>query len=206
MDDDIVEAALQEYSSDLPYHDQDHMEDALEAADKLLERCERHGIDVDEDVVRYAVLFHDAGYHRDHEERGFDSKEAYSAHIAEEVLDDHGVDRETVERVTECIISTRQDAEVETPEEKVVRAADLAGLAADYATFEENAMDLKREIELLHDDELEKWEWLKQVEETIRFYLSQDIRLTPEHDSSGVSVFHARARHNLRRFLEEHGD
>lgn len=206
MDKDIREAAESLYSDDLPYHNTAHMHDALEAADELLERCRRHDIDVDAEVVRYAVLFHDAGYHRDHEAEGFDSKEAYSAHLAGQVLEDHDIHEETIERVKDCIESTRQEADFEKPEEKVVRAADLAGLAADYSTFEENAMALKDEIEMLHGEEMDKKTWLKEVENTIRFYLSQDIRLTPEHDSKGVSVFHARTRHNLRRFLEEHSD
>lgn len=206
MDEDIREEAEDLYSDDIPYHNTEHMHDALEAADELLERCRRHGVEVDAEVVRYAVLFHDAGYHRDHEAASFDSKEAYSAHLAGEVLDEHGVDVETIERVKDCIESTRQDAAFDEPEEKVVRAADLSGLAADYRTFEENAMALKDEIELLHGEEMDQETWLEEVGDTIRFYLSQDIRLTPEHDSKGVSVFHARARHNLRRFLEEHGD
>jgi predicted metal-dependent HD superfamily phosphohydrolase len=206
MDEDIVEAAEGLYSDDLPYHNTDHMRDALEAAEELLERCRRHDIDVDEEVVRYAVLFHDAGYHHDHEAKGFDSKEAYSTHLAGEVLAEHGIDEETIERVQDCIESTREDAAFDEAEEKVVRAADLSGLAADYRTFEENALDLKDEIEMLHGEDMDRGEWLDEVEDTIRFYLSQDIRLTPEHDSKGVSVFHARARHNLRRFFEEHRD
>ncbi len=36
------------------------------------------------------------------------------------------------------------------------RAADLAGLAADYATFVENAMALKDEIEMLHGEKMDK--------------------------------------------------
>ncbi|MDY6771408.1 MAG: HDIG domain-containing protein [Candidatus Nanohaloarchaea archaeon] len=206
MDEEIRDAAEQQYSDELPYHNFQHIQHALEFAETLLERCARYGIPVDSDIVRYAVLFHDAGYHEDHKAEGYDTKEQYSAAIAADELERHGRDQETIDEVRQCILATEEGASFDTPEEKIVRAADLAQIGGSYTVLEENAERLRDEVEQLHDTELSDEEWIEQVRDTIGHYLEQDIRLTPEHDHRGVSKFHARARRNLERFIEEHTD
>jgi len=89
--------------------------------------------------------------------------------------------------------------DADTPAEwTVLRAADLRGLMADYATFEEHT--------LLTGEEPSMAEWAEQVEDILEHYLSQDICLTPEHDTdSGVSEFHANTQRNLQRFRDSYG-
>ncbi|MCJ7429396.1 MAG: hypothetical protein MUP66_03310 [Candidatus Nanohaloarchaeota archaeon QJJ-5] len=193
-----------QYYTDLPYHTFDHALAVLDHAETLLDRCHRYDVPVNDDVVRGAVLFHDAGYHRDLSHHGYDSKEAYSAAIAKKELEELGMSPDFIERVAACIISTHRQAPFDLAEEKVVRAADLAGLAADYETFEANSNALRKEHERLEDTTITDEQWCQMMKTTIEGYLQQDIRLTPEHSADGVSTFHQQARTNLNRFIEKH--
>lgn len=201
----LRERAQDRYDDGLPYHSFDHVEDTLERAGELLSRCERHGIDVDEEVVQAALLFHDAGYHRDPEDEGHDSREALSASIAREELEDAGTDPATIDQVHDCIMATRPEAQAHTTEQKIVRAADLGGLAGSYEQFLEDAQALREEHAYLHDEHQPIQAWVEGVRRTLQFYLAQDIRLTPEHDDGAESRWHRSVRENLERFLDEHG-
>lgn len=203
--DELQERAAQRYDPELPYHSFDHVRDTLERAADLLERCRRHDLGVDDEVVQAALLFHDAGYHLDPEEQGHDSPEALSASIAQEELDDIGVDAAVIEQVRDCIMATRPEAQAHTPEQKIVRAADLGGLAGSYAEFLEDAGALREEHAYLHGERQPLQAWVEGVRKTLQFYLAQDIRLTPEHDDGEESRWHRSVRQNLERFLTEHG-
>jgi hypothetical protein len=100
-----------------------------------VERCLREGVPIYGEVVYYALLFHDAGYHEDHISKGFTSKEEYSAHLAVQCLRAEAIPEDTIKRVIAAILSTERDAQFNSNEEKAVRAADHAGLASDYTTF-----------------------------------------------------------------------
>ncbi len=192
--------------SDLPYHNFRHACAVVAEANLLMDRCNRHGIFPDRAVVKCAIYFHDAGYAEDSLRKGFASKEAYSASLATSELLALGHPQEFVERVAGCIMATRADAQFETIEQKVVRAADLAGIAADYPAFKSNADALRAEAELLTGRPMSGKEWTERTEKVLGHYLSQDIRLTPEHDRDGHSVFHEAASENLRRYLKESGE
>ena len=62
---ELGEAARPYYSDELEYHNFSHVEDVLDAAEDILDRTREHGVEVDEDVVRAAVYFHDAYYQKD---------------------------------------------------------------------------------------------------------------------------------------------
>lgn len=203
--DELRERAAQRYDPELPYHSFDHVRDTLERAEGLLERCERHDIDVDDAVVHAALLFHDAGYHRDPADEGYDSPEALSASIAQDELEDAGVDAAMIEQVHDCIMATRPQATPHGPEQKIVRAADLGGLAGSYAEFLDDAGALREEHAYLHGERQPLQAWVEGVRKTLQFYLAQDIRLTPEHDDGDESRWHRSVRQNLERFLTEHG-
>jgi hypothetical protein len=50
----------------MPYHSIKHVQGTLAAGALLVERCLKRGIPIDGEVVYYALLFHDAGYHEKH--------------------------------------------------------------------------------------------------------------------------------------------
>ncbi|MCC6706418.1 MAG: hypothetical protein IT492_02560 [Gammaproteobacteria bacterium] len=192
------------YSSSLPYHNFDHIQDTLESAEKVVERCREEHIRIDAEVVYFALLFHDAGYQDDHLARGFATKERYSAALAEPILRRHGVSQAQLDKTVAAILATERDAVCVSAEQKAVRAADLSGLAADYPRFLHSSMCLKREHELLFQRTLSWAEWQTSSAEVLGHYLTQEIRLTSYfHDGRGESLFHKAVRSNLARLLAE---
>lgn len=192
------------YSPALPYHNFDHIQDTLEAAAVIVERCQAEGIRIDVEVVYYALLFHDAGYHEDHLALGYATKERYSMALAEPVLRRHGVNAQVVDKTLAAILATERDAVFVSAEQKAVRAADLSGLAADYPKFLRSSLLLKREHELLSGRPIDWAAWLVNSAEVLGHYLTQEIRLTSYyHDARGQSAFHAAVRANLERLARE---
>ena len=88
-----------------------------------------------------------------------------------------------------AIISTHKDANFNSNEEKIVRAADLSGLSEDYPEFIKNTNLLKKEYELLNNKKTSFEEWKKLSKKLIEFYLGQNKK----------------TRENLDRFLKESG-
>jgi predicted metal-dependent HD superfamily phosphohydrolase len=205
MRDEVLErAAARYYDAALPYHNFSHALETIRSGAEIVARCRDDNVSIDEAVVYYALLFHDAGYHEDHLQKGFPTKERYSAAIAADVLRSHGVAAGTIDKVVAAIHATQRDARFVTNEEKAVRAADLAGLAADYGTFRGNTENLKHEYEMLTGRAIGWGAWITQVREVLDFFLSQDIRLTRYYfDADGGSLFHKRTRSNLDRLQAE---
>jgi predicted metal-dependent HD superfamily phosphohydrolase len=192
------------YSPALAYHNFQHARDTISAAEHITRRCLDEGIRVDHNVVYYALLFHDAGFYDDHQSLGFKTKEAYSAELASIRLRERNVPPKTVDKVTAAILSTHKDANFVTVEQKTVRAADLSGLAANYDVFKKNTADLKAEHELFNSVTLSWPAWIEVASKTIRFYLSQEIRLTSYFvNEFGESAFHQAVRENLERLIKE---
>lgn len=202
--DAIRKAAAALYSPALPYHNFEHALAVALAADGIVGKCRSEGVPVDGDVVHLAALFHDAGFHEDHVDLGFDSKEAYSAELARRELTRHGLAPELVARVCEAILSTHCDGVCRSNESKALRAADLAGLAADYADFKRNSLRLRDEHEMLARVHVPWPQWREQVAARVELFLRQDLDLTRDYfDADGRSVFHHRARENLMRLRED---
>jgi len=192
------------YSADLPYHNFQHALDTINAAEHITRRCLEEGIRVDHRVVYYALLFHDGGFSEDHLGLGFETKEAYSADIAANMLERIGIGRKIIEKVVAAILSTHKDASFVTVEQKAVRAADLSGLAAPYDVFRENTVNLKLEHQYFTGENLTWPQWVKSANRTIRFYLSQENRLTSYFvNEHGESAFHQAVRENLERLVAE---
>jgi predicted metal-dependent HD superfamily phosphohydrolase len=196
--DQLEKAASKLYSDQMPYHNFNHVLRALAAGDELVERCLREGVPINGEIVYYALLFHDAGYHENHISKGFTNKEEYSAHLAVQCLRAEAIPEDTIKSVVAAILSTQRDAQFTSIEDKAVRAADLAGLASDYENFRSDVEKLRQEDEILTGRKVAWDAWKTSVEETIRFYLSQEIRLTQPD-----ALFYAQANQNLSRLLSD---
>ena len=192
------------YSDDLPYHNFNHVLETLSAANTIVERCQVEHIRIDQQVVYLALLFHDAGYHEDHQALGHPSKETYSAALATQVLNEAGFSSAQIRKCSDAIMATHRDGDFVTTEQKAVRAADLSGMAADYPVFLESSMRLRRELEILTGNSVSWSKWQQNSRDVLGFYLSQEIRLTSfYHDKDGNSTFHSRLQDNLARLLSE---
>ena len=203
----IKQTAAGLYSSSLPYHNFNHALAVVREAENIIGKCRSEGVPVDGDIVLLATLFHDAGFHEDHGHLGFPSKEAYSAELARRDLLSRGLAPQFVDRVCEAILSTHCDGVCQNNESKAVRAADLAGLAAEYSVFKRNTVRLKHEHELLSRTPAPWPEWRDRAIQRVELFLRQDLSLTHDYfDAEGESVFHRRTRENLRRLQADPND
>lgn len=201
---EIRKKARKLYSPNLPYHNFEHALHVLMIARRMVRRCKTENVPINETVVIYAALFHDAGYHIDSKSKGFNTKEEYSANLAKQALQGQNIGSLIASQVYNTILATHRDAPFLTNEEKLLRAADLSGLAGKYKDFIANTKKLKEEFEIIHNKKISWAEWKKSTAKLINFYLRQDIRLTLHYQTqNGGSHFHSQARANLRRFLEE---
>ena len=198
----IEKIAAQMYDAKMPYHNFGHAITVTRHAEKIIEKCREEGVPLDDKVVYYALIFHDAGYHEDHRAKGFDTKEAYSADLAARALREYGVGGETIDRVKTAILCTHVDARCNSNEDKAVRASDLSGLAAEYSVFKRNAVHLKEEHELLTGETVDWDEWKRSVWANLELFLREELKLTSDYyDADGQSVLHARTRENLETLM-----
>jgi CRISPR/Cas system-associated endonuclease Cas3-HD len=205
MHDKVIEkTAAAMYEPSMPYHNFGHAITVTRYSEVIVDKCKREGVPLDEKVVYYALIFHDAGYHEDHIAKGFETKEAYSAELAEHALRDYGLDEETIKKVKAAIISTFVDAHCYSNEDKAVRAADLSGLTAEYEVFKLNAVRLMDEHELLHGEKMSWEDWKLGVKENLELFLREELKLTSDYyDEDGNSVFHVQTRENLETLLAD---
>lgn len=202
-DKELEKTASRFYNPKLPYHNFGHVVTVVRESEKMLDMCRQEGIEVDEKIVYYALLFHDAGYDEDHVSLGFDSKEAYSAELAEQVLKERGMDGELIKRIKTAIMSTHVDAKCTCVEDKIVRAADLSELAAEYKVFKKNTLDLKQELETSSNRVITWEEWKQLAVDRIELFLREDMEVTSNYLNNGESSFHKNARANLTALMAD---
>ncbi|NKB36527.1 MAG: HD domain-containing protein [Gammaproteobacteria bacterium] len=197
-----IAAAL--YEPKLPYHNFGHAITVTRFSAQLIEQCCRENVPLDEKVVYYALLFHDAGYQHDHHALGFDSKEAYSADLSEHALRDYGVDVDVINKVKKAILATHIDGTCESNEDKAVRASDLSGLAAGYDVFKANAIKLREEQEMMSGQSPDWSTYTASVRDTVRLFLREELELTSDYfDENNNSVFHTKVEENIQILLSD---
>lgn len=200
----IEEIARSLYDSNLPYHNFDHALETIANSEVIIENCKKEKIPVNEKVVYYSLLFHDAGYQDDHLEKGFETKELYSARLAEEALKQIGEDADTIASVSRAIIATKKDGMLNTIEEKIVRFSDLIGLVADYEIFKSNNEKLRREREIITGNKISSAEWKTETEKIVKFYINRDFKTVEAYwNNNQKQNFRAKVEENLSRFLAE---
>lgn len=195
-----LEGLAEKHYKDLPYHNFLHALDVMKKCKEFIEKSKKYGIKVDEKIILVAALFHDAGYSCKIDGK---SKEEHSVDIAKEELFKAGFSEEFLKKVSKVILSTSPNEIPKTAEEKILRASDLSNFAGDFSTFLRNNKLLKKEYEELNNISLTEEQWKNMTKNTTFHYLSQDIRLTPEHDNEkGESVFHINALKNIYEYLK----
>jgi predicted metal-dependent HD superfamily phosphohydrolase len=207
QDQKIEKVAESLYAEDMPYHNFGHVRDVLSESERLLEVCRNEGIKVDETIVYYALLFHDSGYHEDHTALGFSSKEAYSAVLAEKNLAGNGLSNDAIEKIKTAILATHVDAVCLTNEDKIVRLADLSQLAADYKTFKQNTLDLKKELELQWNKSVTWDEWKEMAVDRVSLFLREEMGVTSDYyDNEGESYFKKNTSTNLQLLIADESE
>jgi predicted metal-dependent HD superfamily phosphohydrolase len=199
---DLLEAATALYDPTLPYHNAGHALRAVTLGERLLRACWQAGVHVDATVVRFALLFHDAGYGTDPSTVGCPDAEAYAGTLARRALTGR-LPAPVMDDVEAAILSTRRTTQPDTTEGMVVRAADLADLAADYDTFAANSEALRVEHQRLSGTRLSLAEWRESVDRLLSSYLEERLWPLELHGSSEQPGFHVAAKANLRRYLAQ---
>lgn len=192
------------YDPKLAYHNFSHINYVFAAAESIIERCRQNGLQPDETVVFLALLFHDAGFIEDHKAKGFDSKEAYSATIAKEVLAKHGYEASTINKISQAIMSTHCDERCQSIEDKIVKGADLSGLADSYEVFLDNAIKLKDEYELFNNHDIAWRDWKDMAIKRLLLFIDDEMELTDkEFNEAGESLFRNAVISNVERLRKE---
>jgi len=200
----LEQAAAMLYDSRLPYHNFSHVLETLLASRELVERCREADMDVEPGIIYPAILFHDAGYQDDHRSRGHDSKESYSASLAGRVLRHYGYSSIDIHAIQEAIASTQCGVPCNSLEGRIVRAADLSGLATGYRLFLQNAMRLWREEAILSGQDVRWEDWRDQAVAMLERFLAEDLGFSPAcYAPDGEAWLNKYARENLERLRRE---
>lgn len=203
-DEKLEQIAIRLYDPKLNYHNFGHIRDVMQAGNKTVAKCKAEGVEIDEAAVYYAILFHDAGFIEDHVSKGFDSKEAYSAEIAVQILEENGIDKATVQKVKQAILATHVDAKCVSNEDKAVRSSDLAGLADEYKVFKQNTVDLKNELEMMTGKKITWEQWKALAADRIELFLREELHLTSDYyNGQGESRFHVNTRKNVNQLMQD---
>ncbi len=192
------------YDPRLHYHNFQHILNTLAFGSKILLDCQSENVTLRKEIVYLAILFHDAGYSEDHTHLGFETKEKYSANLAESVLVTENYPPTEIRLVKEAIVSTERNATFPTAEQQAVRAADLFGMAASYEVFLLNSVKLKKEHEYLSKSKLSWDAWKKASIDVVKDFITHDIPLIGYFKKSdNSSKFSIAVEKNLNRFTTE---
>lgn len=200
-----LEEAASKYYAEIPFHNFDHIKDVLEYAEGAMEEYEKEGIAIDKEAVKKALLFHDAGYHENHKDKGFDTKEEYSAAIAENELKKAGYSLEFIDVVKASILATMKNGQFFTKEHKMARIADISNMAGEYEKFLDCNLRLKNEIKYMNNKNFSWDEWKKMTKNIMEFYMGQDesMAITDKRDGKRKTYFYNGIKQNLEKFLSE---
>ena len=148
------------YEPRLPYHNWDeHIEHGLGIIDNLCEQEKAKGNPINSFIAKVAYMGHDAGFPHDlitpdiWKKHG--SKEGYSTHIMDVLLQNYGLEESCVRGVQTCIMFTKMGEQL--PEDideelgntaKAVRTADLSHIFGPYKDFVIDSFKLMEEAKM----------------------------------------------------------
>jgi hypothetical protein len=124
------ESAL--WYTDWPYHNFSHAKETLWETMHLADFCERFDYQVNRKALIAGTLFHDAGYHMDHESFGYESKEEYSAQLLGRHAHDYGMYEDDIVIAMNAIRATRLGAPAPGLHDKIIVRADIANIGGDF--------------------------------------------------------------------------
>lgn len=136
---------------DLYYHNFEHAEHAVKAADKIAKHYQLN--EEDYLVVLLAAWLHDVGYlvvgRSNHEES--------SAAMAETFLTEQQASTAVITKVKQCILATKMPQAPTNLLEEIICDADLYDLGTEH--FKNNNKKVRKEVEILLGKELTGAEW-----------------------------------------------
>jgi predicted metal-dependent HD superfamily phosphohydrolase len=170
----------------LTYHNLDHTLSVVKAAKQIADDYQLS--DKELFIVTAAAWFHDIGYLKGaekHEEKG-----AKMAHV---FLHKSGVNSESIQTITECILATTLPQNPKTTLEEIVCDADLSHLGSD--DFWEKSKLLRKEMENREARFISKDEWRKS---TTDFLINHHY-----FTNYGESVLAKKKKENLEKLQQK---
>lgn len=187
-----------------PYHGVSHPDVVWEKAQILIERCAHYGIPVDGEALRNAIDTHDALSHIPSRLLGYDSAERVASILTYHFLIGCGYSEAAARKSSDIVMATNPDVRPTTPEEIIIRAADLWNIGSHYHEFKAASLALHREAMNTARLELPFNSWIRGSFGYLTKFLWPMLELTPEcRDAQGRSTWHTNAIRNLSTLWRE---
>lgn len=148
----VAEFIADHFTENICYHNIDHTLEVVEAAEFIGRKCNLSERELE--IVIVAAWFHDTGYYL-----GCENHENASVGIAAKYLEDRKTDKEFVDAVKKCILSTKIPQSPTNLLEKIICDADLFHLASEK--FFEKSELLWQEFSY-NDENMTPKSWLSQ--------------------------------------------
>ncbi|MCK5105544.1 MAG: HD domain-containing protein [Cyclobacteriaceae bacterium] len=145
------------FTEKICYHNIDHTLEVVEAVEIIGKHCNISKEDMEAVII--AAWFHDTGYFL-----GCENHEEASANIAKQFLFDENVDPNIINKVANCILSTKIPQTPKNTLEKIICDADLFHLASEK--FFNKSELLWREL-TLHNHKITPECWLNKSKEFV---------------------------------------
>lgn len=171
--DEFILAAKEHYTDAIEYHNWSHVEAVMAGVEALSERAETRGITLAKEALLVAAAWHDAGFHEDHVSLGFETKEHYSAYLADTFLQSKDIDESTRRLVERAILGTIHSAVREDLDTLCLHRADVANIGGDYPTFLKNNIALWREHLTMTGTGIAWDEWVKSSNHFVDFCIQE---------------------------------
>lgn len=190
-------------SKKLRFHIFQHAVEVQEVARKKAEQCIANGIAVDIDVIDAAAFWHDAGYARNYEKLGFESREKYAAHLAKEDLTKLGMPKPKILKTMGAIACTEAGTICVEPEDFVIRQADLDNVSGGTGRFLRNTLLLREEYELINNTSMGIIDFAKMSYGYLERLTEQNLSMGEgfDMDPNGLSPFNNHAKTNIKLLL-----
>ncbi len=187
-----------------PYHGISHPDKVWSNAEVLMERCAAYSIPVDGDALRNAIELHDALSHLPPRMLGHESAESVAAEVTFRFLIDCGYSEEAALKIKNIVMATNPEVRPASPEEIIIRAADLWNIGSTFNEFREGSLALHKEAQLARHKEVPFATWMRGAFIYLERFMWPMLELTPESkDPQGRSVFHTNALRNMATLWRE---
>ncbi|MCZ6594580.1 MAG: DUF5706 domain-containing protein [Bacteroidetes bacterium] len=142
----------EELPGDFIYHNLTHTKRVFKSTKEIIENSSIS--EEDTEVLLLTALLHDIGY-----VKGCKEHEAKSVEMTTDFLMENNVDEVIIDKVSQCIMATRFDAEPANELERIIRDADASHFAKDY--FQEASEFLRLEWKKQGLKNISKRKWLE---------------------------------------------
>lgn len=218
----VIEAVWQRAENDLyrppdemPFHNTEHFSFVHDRAMQHCEYVEAHGKRPDRFAIRLAAILHDANYHENLAAantrllyaaksitKPFESKEAYSAWIAVNILSEHHVQPQTIRKVQQMILATNVNNMPRTLNDRILVRADLDNISGPNRPFVINTLRLVREDEIMNGPK-NPFSHIAFLHGILTTYLQKDLCFGDFDRDVYNRMFHRPALRNLARISAE---